>query len=128
MDVARFLAIFPLIGLALCWLAMLIWRGKIPLFSADSLRPSTASLRVMRRYGASVPSMAVGFCLFLPAALFSHYGDVERNPALGHFEGIIQWPFWVLSILFILCGFSIQILGQPMRLIPPPMRTGSRLE
>jgi hypothetical protein len=128
LDVSRFLLIFPLIAALVTWRGVLLWRGKVRLFSGSETIQNNSAFRVARRYQASVPCMSVAFWALIPAILLSHFSEVEINSFLRHLSEFAQWPFWLVSISFIGFAMSIQVMGGPTRLIPPSMRTSKRLD
>jgi hypothetical protein len=124
LNVARFLLFFTPLSALATWRALLLWRGKVSLFSEAHLVQGTSFFDVVRRYQASVPAIAVSFWSFIPAAIFTHYGEVEKNRSLRTFFEIVQWPGWFVAVAFFLLSLAIQMFGAPNRLIPPPMRIG----
>jgi hypothetical protein len=128
LDPIRFLQIFPAIGALVAWRAILLWRGKIRTYSEANLNQGTSFFRTLRRYEASVPSLAIAFWSFIPAALFAHGADVVSNPTLRLLCNVVQWPFWFACVVFTLFALSIEIVGGPAMLVPPNMRKGRRLD
>jgi|GEM_PF-7011630 len=130
MNVAGFLLIFPAIALLITWRAVRLWKGRVALYAdANPLKPSrSGTFLVVRRYSASVPSLAITAWLFVPTALISHFSEADKSGTLTDVLKVAQWPFWTLTIVFALIALSIQVQGVPMSLVPPNIRHGKSLE
>ena len=124
----RFLLLAVTLAALTTWRSVLLWKGKVSLFTDANLIQGTSLYRTLRRFQASVPSIALSFWLLIPSAIATHYFDIERNATIKDWLGIIQWPSWILCGAFFVMSITIQFVGGPMRMIPPAMRSGKRLE
>jgi len=74
-----------------------------------------------------MPSIGIAFCLFIPTEIVNYYSEAKVSQPIRLVTEIARWPFWIATIAFFLCGFTIQLFGKPVRLIPPSMRSGKGL-
>ena len=121
LDVARFVPIYVVAAMGASVYALRMWKGKISLFAKKEMKPDTALRRVALRYAATGPASAIAFVSLGPGMIVTHYFDVSQGS--DHLIlGILQWPFWVVSLLAFGCALTIPLTGKPLALIPPNMR------
>lgn len=77
---ADFVVFCSLLALLITRRVTLLWKGKIAFSSDANLNENTSFFRVLRRYQASIPSIAIMTWLLIPAALASHYSEsIEKG-------------------------------------------------
>lgn len=128
LDVTKFLALFSPIAALITWRAVLLWNGKVSLFTDPHVIQGTSFFQTIKRYQSSVPSIAVAFWALIPAAILTHYSEVERAASARGFLDLAQWPFWLISGGFFVTSLTIQFFGSPTVLVPPPMRDRKTLD
>jgi len=127
-HLAFFLIFFSAIASLISWRALQLWRGKVALFTEANLIQGTDFFRVLRRYQAAVPSIAVFFWTIILTLLASNYAGIEKNRFLQEFDRVAQWPLGIVAFAFLLGAISIVTFGGPVQLVPPPMRKGKLLD
>lgn len=121
MNVTAFLLSYPVFALLITWRAVLLWKGRVALYTGVELQSKTPFLRVLRRYESSIPSLAWAVWSFIPTALFTHFSEQGRG-LVSQICSIVRWPCWIATGGFVLCAILIQMSGAPQRLVPPNMR------
>ena len=127
-HLAFFLIAFPAIASLISWRAIQLWRGKVALFTEANLVQGTDFFRVVRRYQAAVPSIAVFFWTIILTILASNYSGIEKNHSLREFDRVAQWPLGIVAFAFLFLAISIVTFGGPSQMVPPPMRKGKLLD